>query len=81
MGFVVEKIPFGEEIVGFGSGPVIGVTKSFNTSAEYRIAFEEINSTFPNNFTDFKTTTATITDALVAEINDFLGGLGETVDL
>jgi molybdopterin-guanine dinucleotide biosynthesis protein A len=52
VGFVVEKFPFGSEIVFNRSGPVVGVSEGFNASANNGIFFVKIDSTLPDNFAD-----------------------------
>ena len=49
MGLVVEKVIFGSKVVNSGTNPVVGVAKSFDTSAKEGIFFTELNSSLPNN--------------------------------
>ena len=55
MGFVVEKIPFRGEIVGSGTGPIIGVGKGFGAGAKNGERSPEFFGTLPDNFADVAT--------------------------
>ena len=52
MGFVVEKIPFGGEVVGGGASPIIRIGKSFDAGAEERVFFPEVDSAGPDDLAD-----------------------------
>ncbi len=81
MGLVVEKIPFGEEIVSSRTGPVVGVAKGFKTSPENGAALKQINRPLPDNSTDVEGIRATNAFAAFLEFEGFLESNGETAYL
>ena len=52
MSFIVKEVPFGSEIVGSGTSPVIRKSEGFRTGAKEGELFPEIKGTLPDNFTD-----------------------------
>ena len=49
VGFVVEKISFGGEVVSLGANPVVGVAKRFHSGTKKRPLYSELESSFPDN--------------------------------
>jgi len=55
VGFVVEEIPFGGEIVRRRPGPIIGISKGFDTGAKEWVVAPEIESALPDDFANILT--------------------------
>jgi len=52
MGFVVEKVPFGGEIMFFWSDPIVRVGEGFGAGSEKRVFFPKVDCSFPNDKTN-----------------------------
>lgn len=53
MGFVVEKVPFGNEVVLSGAVLVVGIGESFGAGAKEGVMTESVKSAGPDDFADF----------------------------
>lgn len=52
VGFVVEKIPFGNKVMFGGAEIIVGIGEGFDAGTKDRIGFPDINGSLPDNLAD-----------------------------
>lgn len=75
MGFVVDKVPFGNEVMIDRPVVVVGITKSFDTGAKEGVVKKYLGCTTPDDFPDSTgLSTGTAADTGKTDVTRFQDG-------